>query len=81
MTDKSSLTERRRSCQTNCNKTKIHLEMENANTVSSMPSAEKSLYHFQGEHCHAMPPNSLMITPSSLTFSTAIITSSLNGLL
>lgn len=26
-----------------------------------MPSAEKSLSHFQ-EHCHAMPPRTLMIT-------------------
>lgn len=50
---------RRRSCQTSCNKTKIHLKMENADIVSSMPSAEKSLSHF---HCHAMPPRSLMIT-------------------
>lgn len=72
---------RRRSCQTNCNKTKINFEMENEDTVSSKPSAEKSLSHFQGEHCHTIPPRSLMITLSSLTSSTAITTSSLNGLL
>lgn len=72
---------RRRSCQTNCNKTKINLKMENADTVSSKPSAEKSLSHFQGEQCYTMPPRSLIITLSSLTSSTAITTSSLNGLL
>lgn len=32
---------RRRSCQTNCDKAKIDLGMENADTVSYMPSAEK----------------------------------------
>lgn len=72
---------RRRSCQTNCNETKINFKMENADTASSKPSAEKSISCFQGEHCHTMPPRSLMITLSSLTSSTAIATSSLNGLL
>lgn len=48
---------RRRSCQTNCKKAKIDLGMENADTASGAPSAEKSLPCFQGEHCHLMPPD------------------------
>lgn len=67
---------RRRSCQTNCDKAKIDLAMENADTVSYKLSAKKSLTHFWEAHCR-----NAMITLLQLTSSTATDTYSPKWLL